>query len=219
MIFFAAADSGMTLWQLIRAGGGSMILLGLLSAVTVAFIVYFFLYFRETTLAPEPFTRDLADKLAAKKFNLAKELAGTADNAVARITLAAVNRIPHGPVAAREAAEAAAKTEAAKLWENLSYLSDIAVIAPLVGLLGTVLGMIDAFNVIAFESAAVKPVMLAGGIAKAMITTATGLIIAIPASIFYSFFRGRILKITAKLEAFTAEIVDLVSDTERASKR
>ena len=96
--------------------------------------------------------------------------------------------------------------------QKLSYLADVAVISPMVGLLGTVLGMIQAFNVIAFQTGAVKPILLAGGISKAMVTTATGLIIAIPAMIFYSYFRGKVQNITSQLENISTELFHLISD-------
>jgi biopolymer transport protein ExbB len=154
------------------------------------------------------------DKLAARKFGLVRELCAGSENVISKVVLAAIDRVEKNPASAREAVELTAKNEVTKLWEALSYLSDIAVIAPLVGLLGTVLGMIDAFNAIAFQTAAVKPVLLAGGIAKAMVTTAAGLIIAIPASIFYSFFRSRVSKITATVEALASEITDILADSE-----
>lgn len=211
----------MTLWQLLKAGGGTMIVLILLSVVGLSFVIYFFLYYREERLVPEEFSRDITDKLASKKYGLAKELAIEHENVVSRIVSAALDRMNRGGAAMREAAEMTAKAEVSKLWENLSYLSDIAVIAPLVGLLGTVFGMIQSFNVIAFQTAAAKPVLLAGGIAKAMVATAGGLIIAIPASIFYSVFRAKIFKITGKIEAYTSEVTGLLEGAEpaRAEKK
>ncbi len=78
------------------------------------------------------------------------------------------------------------------LQNNLRYLADIGTIAPMLGLLGTVLGMIQAFQVVAFQTGLAKPVMLAAGISKALITTAAGLIVGIPSMAFYFFFRGRL---------------------------
>ena len=98
------------------------------------------------------------------------------------------------------------------LRQKLSYLADIAVISPMVGLLGTVLGMIQAFNVIAFQTGAVKPILLASGISKAMVTTATGLIIAIPAMIFYSFFKGKVQSVTSHLENLSTELFNLLTE-------
>ena len=82
----------------------------------------------------------------------------------------------------------------------LQALATIGNITPLLGLFGTVVGMIKAFNVIAFQTAVVKPILLAGGVSQAMVTTAGGLIVAIPTFIFYSFFRGRIQQISNKVE-------------------
>lgn len=204
-------EAGMTLLQLIRAGGGTMILLGLISVAALAFVIYFFLTYRPEKIAPEEFSRNVTGKLAAGRVADARQVCLGQENILARITIAALDREDRGAVAMREAAELTAKTEVSKLWEGLSYLSDIAVIAPLVGLLGTVLGMIDSFNVIAFATGSAKPVLLAGGIAKAMVATAGGLVIAIPASIFYSFFRAKVFKITAKVESFTSEAVDILT--------
>jgi biopolymer transport protein ExbB len=104
------------------------------------------------------------------------------------------------------------RRRADNLWQRLSYLADIAAISPMVGLLGTVLGMIQAFNVIAFQTGAVKPILLASGISKAMVTTAAGLIIAIPAMIFHSFFKGRIQDVIARLENISVELYHLLTE-------
>jgi len=207
----APSEKGMTLWQLIKAGGGSMILLGILSIACVAFIAYFAMYYRESRLCPEHFTRDVLDKLSSKKYTHARELALEHDNIVAHVVSATLDRQDRSAAEVKEAGEATAKAEITKLWEGLSFLSDIAVIAPLVGLLGTVLGMIDSFNVIALQSSAAKPVLLAAGIAKAMVATAGGLMIAIPASTAYSFFRARVFKITARVEAVTSQVTAIVA--------
>jgi biopolymer transport protein ExbB len=79
-------------------------------------------------------------------------------------------------------------------------------------LLGTVVGMIQAFNVIAFQTGAVKPILLASGISKAMITTATGLIVAIPAMIFYSYFRGKIQDVSSRFENISTELFQMITE-------
>ena len=102
------------------------------------------------------------------------------------------------------------RKEVATLWQNISYLADIATVAPMVGLLGTVLGMIQAFNVIAFQTAVVKPILLAGGVSKAMVTTAGGLIVAIPIMIFYAYFRGKVQEISSIVESYLTDIIKIV---------
>ena len=205
-------QKGMTLWQLIKTGGIIMIVLAGLSIAAVASIVYNFMTLKLIRLAPDDFTEDIMQKLAKNKPKIAEELCKSNDNIISRIVISGLNKKPKGAMVAREAAEGSARREIADLWQNISYLSDIAIISPMVGLLGTVLGMIQAFNVIAFQAAVVKPMLLAGGVSKAMVTTAGGLIVAIPAMIFYSYFRGRVQEITNVVESSTSDILKLMEE-------
>jgi biopolymer transport protein ExbB len=77
----------------------------------------------------------------------------------------------------------------------------------MVGLLGTVMGMLKTFSVVALDITKARPVELADGVAQALITTAAGLTVAIPAMVFYSLFRGRLAKLTANLEVVAADII------------
>ncbi len=98
---------------------------------------------------------------------------------------------------------------AARAYAAVDWLSDIATIAPLVGLLGTVLGMFQAFGGIAADvTAGAKPVVLAQGVSQAIITTVFGLVISIPVLAAYAFFRRRVARRTDELENAAAEIVD-----------
>ena len=85
------------------------------------------------------------------------------------------------------------------------------MIAPMLGLLGTILGMIDAFNYQAFKSGIIKPIALAQGLAKAMITTAFGLMIAVPVLVFYTYFRSRISTITSTAERASSEMIQTIT--------
>ena len=96
-----------------------------------------------------------------------------------------------------------------KVRQNLTYLGDIATIAPMMGLLGTVFGMIQAFNF--FQAGTVHPGVLTQGLAKAMVNTAFGLVIAVPCLFFYAYFRGRIGEITARAETAASEIVQSIA--------
>ena len=78
----------------------------------------------------------------------------------------------------------------------------------MLGILGTVLGMIRAFNSIAFQPAVVKPIVLAGGVSMALVTTAAGLVVAIPIMAFYFYFRGMVQKVVAAAEGASAELVE-----------
>ena len=205
-----AEYAGMTMWQVIVAGGGVMIVLALLSVTAVSLIVYYFLILRKEKLLPQNFLDKVFELVEAGRVNEAVTLAEEDGSVASRVFHAGMSRTTKGPVMVREAIEDEGKREVDGLWRRLSYLADIAAIAPMVGLLGTVLGMIQAFNVIAFQAGAVKPVLLASGISKAMITTAGGLIIAIPAMMFYSYFRGVIQTIAARLENVSTELCHLI---------
>ncbi len=109
---------------------------------------------------------------------------------------------PNASVAeAREIAQAEG-VRLAGLWnQRISYLADIGSIAPMLGLFGTVLGMIKSFSVVASDIVASRPMMLADGVAEALVTTAAGLFIGIPVMAAYAFFRGRVQGMISDLEA------------------
>lgn len=201
------AEEGMTLWHLVKTGGFIMIVLAVLSMVAGALIVYNFMTLKISNLAPEEFTEVVLKKVEGKKKKLLKDMCEPGENVIARIVMAGIKKRSKGIVFAREAMEDCTRKEIGNLWQGISYLSDIATIAPLIGLLGTVLGMIQAFNVIAFQTAVVKPILLAGGVSKAMITTAAGLIVAIPTMLFYSYFRGRVLQVSNIIESHSSDIM------------
>ena len=130
---------------------------------------------------------------------------------ISAIALQGLNRLAKGKSVIEEAVQYEGKARAEKLWNNLSYLGDMAAIAPMLGLLGTILGMIEAFNYQSFKAGIIQPVSLAQGLAKAMITTAFGLIIAVPILVFYSYFRGRISAIASNAERTSTEILHLIA--------
>ena len=206
-------EKGMTLWQMIVAGGAVMIFLGALSVGAIAIIAYEFMTLKAENLAPKKFSEDIILKLEKGEFKAAKKMcAENPKNAIARIVEAGLNKVETRPVVAREAMENATRKEIADLWQVLSYLADIASIAPLLGLLGTVLGMIQAFSVIVVQTTGVKPILLAAGVSKAMITTAAGLIVAIPVLLFYSYFRSKVQEISNIIGTYSTDIIKIIEE-------
>jgi biopolymer transport protein ExbB len=203
-------EKGMTLWQLIVAGGSCMIFLGVLSVAATASIIYHFLAVTPEKLTPQDFTENLLSLLERKEFSKASSLCDQQPNLIAQVAKKGLEKISKGAMVMEEAIQHEGKARIGKLWQNLSYLGDMAVIAPMIGLLGTVLGMIQAFNFVAFQTGVVKPMLLAQGLAKAMITTAFGLIIGIPVMAFYAYFRGRVGAISSNAERAASEMVQLV---------
>jgi len=206
----ALIEKGMTLWQLILAGGWVMIVLGLLSIAATASIIYHFVFVTPEKLTPQEFTENLLTMLEKKEWENAISYCSGQPNLVASIANHGLSRIGKGSVVVEEAIQHEGKALIGKVWQNVSYLGDIAVIAPMVGLLGTILGMIQAFNFVAFQTGVVKPVLLAQGLAKAMITTACGLIIGIPVMVFYAYFRGKIGAVSNNAERAAAEMVQII---------
>jgi biopolymer transport protein ExbB len=100
----------------------------------------------------------------------------------------------------RDAIEGEGARQASLLWQRIQYLMDVAVIAPMVGLLGTVLGMLQSFAGMEVEMGVVKPLAVAAGVAKALITTVGGLIVGIVAMGLYALFRGRVNSLVGGLE-------------------
>ncbi len=211
-------DSGqmpgeMTLWQTLKAGGGVMIVIGLLSVVAVALIIYDFMMLNVNKLAPRRLFDDVMRKLESREFGAAQTLCRKEKNTIiSKVVLSGLERRNPVDSAAREAMENTARVEVTNLWQNISYLSDIVAVAPLLGLLGTVLGLIQAFRAVPIQSASLKTALLAAGISKAMVATASGLIVAIPALMAYSYFRGKVQQITNIIETYSTDIIKVIQN-------
>ena len=203
------ADRAATLWQLIASGGISMIFLGILSVAATALVIYHFRSVSLEKLAPSDFIENILFLIEKKEFDKAITVCKQQENLVSSIALKGLQKHSKGKAVVEEAMQNEGKVRLGKIWQNLSYLGDIATIAPMMGLLGTIFGMIDAFNF--FQAGTVHPGVLTQGLAKAMVNTAFGLIIAVPCLFFYSYFRGRISAITSRAETASSEISQMVA--------
>jgi len=203
----------MTLWQTLKAGGGVMVVIGILSVVAVAIIIYDLMVLNVKKLAPRRLFDEVMRKLETREFAAAQTLCRKNNNTIiSKIVLAGLERKNPLDNSARDAMENIARVEVTNLWQNISYLSDIVAVAPLLGLLGTVLGMIQAFHAVPLQSASVKTTLLAAGISKAMVTTASGLIVAIPVLMAYSYFRGRVQQITNLIEIYSTDLIKTIQN-------
>jgi biopolymer transport protein ExbB len=117
-----------------------------------------------------------------------------------------------------EAIENAGRQEVSKLEKGLPILATVAGIAPLLGFLGTVTGMITAFMTIQDLQGSANPSDLAGGIWEALITTAFGLIVGIPALAFYNYFLNAVKKLVGDMETVANDVVDIIQDTSDSSE-
>ncbi len=201
-----------TLQEFLAKGGVVAKALVGLSVVGLALTFYLALTLRTAAVIPEPFTRDLLHRLHNRQWEACRELCRNHRSPVAALAGAALDFAQrtgrHDPAPIREVLEGEGGRQATRLQNRTQYLLDIGVVAPMIGLLGTVLGMLKAFNVVAGgELAQVRPVQLAGGVSEALITTALGLFIAIPAMAAYAWFRNRTADHVAALESVAAEVL------------
>jgi len=132
---------------------------------------------------------------------------------VANIIRKGLKKYKLGHERVKESIENAGTVEVGKLEKGLSILASVAGIAPLLGFLGTVTGMISAFMRIQDLAGAANPGDLAGGIWEALVTTAFGLMVGIPALAFYNYFLNRIKKLVADMETVANDVVDVIQDS------
>ena len=111
----------------------------------------------------------------------------------------------------REIAETEGTRQVSSLNHRITYLADVGTIAPMVGLLGTVSGMIHSFGSLATDVATSKPMMLASGVSEALVCTASGLVVGIVAFTGYAYFRGRVQRLNSELEAAATQILAVFS--------
>ncbi len=197
---------------LMKGGALVMIPLAILSFVAMLLIIFYFFTIRQGSVVSDKFM-NAADALIRKQDYLGLIAVCNRENeCIARIVHKALDFATKNPTASfdevREVTEAEGSRQASILNQRIIYLADIGRIAPMVGLLGTVIGMIKAFNNI---GVGVQQMELAPGVAQALITTATGLVIGIPSMIFYSIFRGKVQKLIAEMEAAATHIMALLA--------
>ncbi len=134
---------------------------------------------------------------------------------VANIVRKGLKKYKYGHDRVKDAIENAGSQEVSKLEKGLSVLASVAGIAPLLGFLGTVTGMIQAFMTIQDLAGAANPSDLAGGIWEALITTAFGLIIGIPALALYNYFLGSVKKLVGEMETVANDVIDVIQDNSK----
>ncbi len=169
-----------------------------LSAVSIALILRFSLQFRRAMLLPDSTREELEGLLAEKKYRDAIEYSSADPSYLGRLTSSALTEANNGYGAMERAIEETGDAEATKMLRPVEYLNVIGNIAPMMGLFGTVYGMIVAFQSLVAAGGRPNPADLAGGIATALVTTFWGLVVAIPALAAYAIIRNRIDALTTE---------------------
>ncbi len=201
--------------EILLKGGPMMYPLGIMSVITVLLILVFMLTIRRNAVVSDRFM-NTAESLIRKRDYLGLiSFCHRRNECMARVTQKTLDFITANPGAAfenvRDVAQVEGSHQASILSSRITYLADIGGIAPMIGLLGTVIGMIKAFiEISSGEVAGVRQMGLAEGVSEALIATAGGLAISIPALVFYSIFRGRVQKYVAELEAAATHFIALL---------
>lgn len=203
--------------DLIVKGGIFMYPIIFCSIVALAVFLERLWVLRRKHIIPEEFITSVKELLQKQKISEAIFLCQSDSSSIAKIFLAGLRSAQKGMWLVKEAIEERGHREAVILEKNVGILSTIANLTPLLGLLGTVSGMIKTFNAISVHGIG-NPAPLAGGIAEALITTATGLCIAIPTLVCYRFLRDKASSLIFEMEENSIRLVDLMetySDSER----
>jgi biopolymer transport protein ExbB len=204
------------LWKLVQSGGWAMIPLAFLSILTVMLVlVYLFTLRRSSILTPH--YMNTADVLLKKRDYLGLlAISSRHSEAVARVVQRTLDFATKNPNASFEMIKDIAETEggaqAASLQHRTVYLADIGMLSPMIGLLGTVMGIIRSFGVLGSgQTTQSRDVLLASGVSEALVATATGLILGILAMGFYSMFRNRVQSLISDMEIASAHVLALIA--------
>jgi biopolymer transport protein ExbB len=212
----AAADvpseEMLSLWSLAQEGGVVMIIISILSVFAIYIFVERFLAIKRASKEDVNFMNKIKDFIHGSNLVAARSLCQENTNPIARMIEKGISRIGKPLRDIGTAIETVGKLEINKLENNLATLATIAGAAPMLGFLGTVIGMIKAFHEMHISGNSVEISQLSGGIMQAMVTTVAGLIVGIVAYIGYNMLVARVEKVIHAMEARTMEFLDLLEE-------
>ncbi len=209
------------LWTIIQDGGPLMIPIAACSLILLAFVFERAISLRRGRVIPGPFVKRFMKQLRDGELDRDTALQLCQDNGspVADVFAGAVRKWGRPAVEVEQAVIDSGERATNGLRRYLRVINGVATVSPLLGLLGTVVGMIRAFNNIATADALGRPELLAKGISEALLTTAGGLTVAIPALIFYLFFVSRVDRLIIDIDALGQEVVNIISAEELDNKK
>ena len=194
-----------------------------LSLITVALIFFNAFTIRQNTVVSDAFMNS-ADALIRKQDYLGLlAVCNRRGECVARVTAKALDFATKNPTASfdevREVTEAEGSRQASLILQRVSYLGDIGAISPMMGLLGTVFGLMTSFNQISDSTGGAMAVGAAAGVHEALFCTAAGLIIGIPALIIYAMYRGKAQRLVSELESASTHLMALLAAQYKRAAR
>ena len=181
------------------------------SVAALAVVIERALRVRPKKVMPQEFLSEVEDLVQRRKLPEAMTLCKTNNSSLAQILLKGIENFGKNRAVIKEKIEEVGRRESAQLEKGCGILGTVASIAPLLGLLGTVFGMIKVFHVISVKGNS-NVEYLSGGISEALITTAAGLIIAIPVLVAYKYFLSKVETLVTEMEEHSVRILDKLGD-------
>ena len=205
----------MNLLDIFLKGGIVMWFILLSSVIGLAVVIDRFIVLRKAKINVPAFMVRIRGFIKKKDISGAISYCMQEKSPVANIVRKGLKKYKYGHDRVKDAIENAGSQEISKLEKGLSVLASVAGIAPLLGFLGTVTGMIQAFMTIQDLAGAANPSDLAGGIWEALITTAFGLIVGIPALALYNYFLSSVKKLVGQMETVANDVIDVIQEGDK----
>ena len=193
---------------MVRASGLIGLVILLMSIYLIALVAWMGMHYRRSIALPERLLRDVADLLGMKQYTEAYGRLATDPSFVAKVLAAGVRKLPQGVLPAQRAMEMANDDVTMEMEHRTTYLATVGALGPMIGLVGTVYGMILSFQVIATAGSSPQSSQIAQGISTALFATLEGIALAIPAISFHALFRNRIARLSLEVEATAESLLD-----------
>ena len=201
-----------TMFQYILSGGWTMLPIGLLFVAAIFIFIERLLRIQKSNRNPEFFMKRVRQYVLEGKIDAARDFCGQQNSPFSRMILKGLRRLGSPLRDIETAIENVGTLEIYRLEKGLSILATIAGAAPMLGFLGTVLGMIDGFDTIALAEGTADASMLAGSISTAMVTTASGLVVGILAYIGYNLLVNMVSSVIHRMETASTDFIDLLQE-------
>ncbi|MFH1413852.1 MAG: MotA/TolQ/ExbB proton channel family protein [Candidatus Omnitrophota bacterium] len=205
----------MSIWQIFSAGGPMMWVILFCSIIALAIILEKFWQLHNININTQQFLDKIREKIKRRQIKEALEVCDGAKSPLANILKAGILKYDRPRAQIIEAIEDSSLYEIPKIEKRLSILATIAHISPLLGLLGTVLGLVRCFQIIQAKASSFHPVSpgdLAGGIWEALLTTVAGLFVAIPTYFVYNYLANNINNFILEMEKASTELVNFLTE-------
>ncbi len=200
----------LSFFQLLSKGGWTMIVLAGFSILSVAVMLERGWVFHRAEKGKADFLGRLKKTLRSGNISEAIELCEGSTTSLASIIKAGLHSFHHGEEAMGESMEKAAMKETLHLEKNLGIIGTTGSVTPFVGLFGTVIGIIRAFHDLSLSTGGGGPLVVANGIAEALVATASGLFVAVPAVIMFNYYTHRVNRMVSEMETTASEAMDML---------